>query len=187
MTIIAEPWKSPACEATGRQLVPLPLPVMDALANGHLRSAAELFPHKELVLTPYLVSDECPRSVWAMRSTQIKADPRDATWVTRLVVDSETGTIVGRAGYHGQPNQDGMIEVGYAIDPLHRRRGHARAALKILVDIAAGDPRVKVVRATVRPDNYASRNLIDQYGFREIGEQWDEEDGLEKILELSVS
>jgi RimJ/RimL family protein N-acetyltransferase len=79
-----------------------------------------------------------------------------------------------------------MVEIGYAIDPLCRRRGHARAALKILLEVAASDSRVNIVRASVRPDNLASRALIDQHGFRVVGEQWDDEDGLEVILEILV-
>ncbi|KAK1772085.1 GNAT family N-acetyltransferase [Phialemonium atrogriseum] len=79
------------------------------------------------------------------------------------------------------------VEIGYAIDPLYRRQGYAKAALRILLDMATNDPLVKVVRATVRPDNLSSRNLIAKHGFHEIGEQWDEEDGLEVILEVSVS
>lgn len=183
MSITAEPWISEASEAAGRQLVKLPTSVIDALANGDLNSANDLSTY---TLPPYLVGTECI-GVWKFRSDQIKVDPEDALWVTRLVVDSETGTVVGRAGYHGRPDKNGMVEVGYAIDTLHRRRGHARAAFKILLDMAKVDPEIKVIRASVRPDNLASRGLTDQYGLHKVGEQWDDEDGLEVVLELSVS
>lgn len=173
------PWISSAPEAAGRMLVQMPLPVLEALSREDLESARQLSPHQ---LTPYLVSDEC-RGVWKMRVEQIKADPQDAYWVTRLIVSSD-GAVVGRAGYHGQPNQDGMVEIGYSIDPLHRRQGHARAAFRILLDMAMNDPRVKVFRASVSPDNDRSRALIDQFGLQVVGEQWDDEDGLEIVLEL---
>jgi len=35
----------------------------------------------------------------------------------------------------------------------------------------------------ISPDNLASRALVSQYGFVEVGEQWDDEDGLETIFE----
>jgi len=94
--------------------------------------------------------------------------------------------VVGRAGFHGKPNEVGMVEFGYEIDPAHRRQGHARASLTILLEVAAEDPRVKVVRATISPDNIPSRSLVDQYDFVEVGEQMDEEDGLEVILEKAA-
>jgi ribosomal-protein-alanine N-acetyltransferase len=38
------------------------------------------------------------------------------------MVDAERGVAVGRAGFHGPPDADGMVEVGYAVDPAFRRR-----------------------------------------------------------------
>ena len=156
---------------------------MNLLANGDLEAAQKI---SDQPLTPYLIGNEC-NFVWRRRRAQIEADPENATWVTRLVVDSRTGEVVGRAGYHGPPDQNDMVEVGYAIDSLHRREGHARAALRILIDAARKDSRVRIVRATVRPDNIASRALVDQCGFREVGEVVHEEDGFMKALELSVA
>jgi [ribosomal protein S5]-alanine N-acetyltransferase len=43
-----------------------------------------------------------------------------------------------------------------------------------------------VVRASIRPDNTASRALVAQFRFVEVGEQWDDEDGLETIFELNA-
>lgn len=182
MSSISEEWTSSAPGASGRRLIQVQLPVLEALANGDLESANSLSSYK---LTPYLISKEC-RGVWRMRRDQVTADPEDGVWVTRLVVDTATGAVVGRAGFHGPPDKVGMVEIGYAIDPLCRRQGHARAALRILLEVAAGDSRVDVVRASVRPDNLTSRALIDQHGFRVMGEQWDDEDGLEVILEVLV-
>jgi len=136
----------------------------------------------DLKLTEYQVGNEC-RGVWAMRHAQLENDPSSASWVTRFVVETATGSVVGRAGFHGPPDERGMVEVGYAIDPAHRRQGHARSSLEVLLGVAATRPEVSVVRATVSPDNHASKALIQQYGFLEVGEQWDEEDGLEIIFE----
>lgn len=164
------------------RLVPLSGDALRALANGDLDLAGSL---TSVVLTPYLVSPEC-RSVWKRRSEQIEAAPADAEWITRLIVDPAAELAVGRAGYHGPPDAAGMIEVGYSVDPDHRRKGYARAALVILLDTARALPTVRTVRATITPDNAPSRSLVDQYGFIEVGEQWDEEDGLELVLELEV-
>jgi RimJ/RimL family protein N-acetyltransferase len=79
-----------------------------------------------------------------------------------------------------------MVEIGYAVEPRYRRRGYARAALEALLQRAAREPRVHTVRVTIGPDNVASRLLASQYGFIEIGEQWDDEDGLEIIYEVDA-
>jgi RimJ/RimL family protein N-acetyltransferase len=77
-----------------------------------------------------------------------------------------------------------MVEIGYAVDPAHRRRGYARAALESLLARAAHEPQVRTVRVTISPDNTASHRLASQYGFVEVGEEWDDEDGLGIIYEV---
>jgi RimJ/RimL family protein N-acetyltransferase len=93
---------------------------------------------------------------------------------------------VGRAGYHGPPDSSGTVEIGYAVDPAHRRCGYARAALEALLRRAAHEPQVDTVRVSIRPDNLPSYRLASQYGFCKVGEQWDDEDGLEVIYEVAA-
>ena len=175
-------WTADVPGAAGTRLVRLPTEAVDALALGDLESAQAAV-GDGLRLTPFLVSPGC-RRVWGYRSRQLARTPADAAWVTRLIV-SPTGEVVGRAGFHGAP-EDGTVEVGYEVDPVHRRRGHARAALRVLLGVARRDPDVRTLRATVSPGNEASRTLVESHGLVVTGEQWDEEDGLETIFEVEV-
>jgi len=45
----------------------------------------------------------------------------------------------------------------------------------------------RVVRASVGPDNVASLATIAHFGFVQIGQQWDDEDGLELVFERPVT
>lgn len=175
-------WTADVPGASGTRLVRLPTDAVDALAAGDLGTAQDAV-GDDLRLTPFLVSPEC-RRVWAYRSRQLARTPSDAAWVTRLLV-TPAGEVVGRAGFHGAP-ESGTVEVGYEVDPARRRRGHARAALRILLDVARREPDVRTLRATVSPDNEASRLLVEAHGLGVTGEQWDEEDGLETIFEVGV-
>lgn len=164
------------------ELVQLDAPALRALADGDLLAAGRSAP---VPLTPYVAGPEC-RGVWGMRAVQVHEDPSSARWVTRIVWDPERRIAVGRAGYHGPPDAAGMVEVGYSIDPLHRRQGYARAALRALLERAAHEPGVTTVRASISPDNVASRDLVLAHGFTVVGEQWDEEDGSEIVYEVAV-
>ncbi len=137
-------------------------------------------------LGDYLAGPES-RHVWARRSRQFDQDPATAAWVTGVIWDEEQEAAVGRAGYHDRPDPDGRVEIGYAVDPAYRRRGYARAALEALLARADAEPQVRLVRVSIRPDNAPSYNLAIQYGFEKVGEQWDDEDGLEIIYEVSAN
>jgi ribosomal-protein-alanine N-acetyltransferase len=163
------------------QIVQLDLAALTALASGDLAAANEQAP---FAMTDYYVGPECI-GTWRRRAIQVAATPEDADWVTGLVVAD--GVAVGRAGFHAAPDADGMVEVGYSIDPVHRRRGHAKAALASMIKRARHDRAVRTVVASVSPDNDPSLNLIAQFGFVKTGQQWDDEDGLELVFELNVS
>lgn len=165
------------------RVVHLPAAALRALADGDLAAANMVSP---VPLTEYFVSPDW-RGTWRRRSEQVAQDPGSAAWVTGVIWDEDAQTAVGRAGYHGPPDHSGMVEIGYAVDPACRRRGYARGALEALLQRAAREPQVKVVRVTISPDNTASNALASQYGFAKVGEQWDEEDGLEIIYEVAAN
>ncbi|SDS73648.1 GNAT family N-acetyltransferase [Actinoplanes derwentensis] len=150
-----------------------------ALADGDAATAATVIP---VPVTPYLLGPECG-PVWRMRAAQCDADPRAAAWVTGLIWAGSLNKAVGAAGFHGPPDSTGVVEIGYGIDPDHRGHGYARTALDDLLSRAIRDPRVNRVRVSISPDNVASRSLATGFGFRQIGEQWDTEDGLELVYE----
>jgi RimJ/RimL family protein N-acetyltransferase len=154
-----------------------------ALAEADLASADALSP---VPLTRWLVSPEAI-GTWRRRAAQVQETPEDLDWVTGVLWSDSEHAVVGKAGFHAAPDAAGMVEVGYAVDPAHRRHGYARAALLAMVERARSDPRVRTLRATVSPHNAASLGLIAQLPFAEVGEQWDDEDGLETIYELDVS
>jgi RimJ/RimL family protein N-acetyltransferase len=161
------------------ELVELDVATLRALGAGDADAARRGAP---VPLTPWLAGEEC-RRLWRMRAVQVGADLAAAAWVTRVVWDPDRRLAVGRAGFHGPPDAAGMLEVGYATDPAYRRQGYARAALRALLDRAAAEPGVTTVRASVGPGNTVSRDLVLAHGFAQVGEQMDDEDGLEIVYE----
>jgi RimJ/RimL family protein N-acetyltransferase len=131
-----------------------------------------------IALTDYMVSESW---LWRIRLRQIAEDPASAEWIARAAVVEPDGVVVGHGGFHGPPDETGTVEVAYSVDPAHRRRGYAKAMLAALLERVDADPRVRAVRASIRPDNVGSLATIAGFGFRKVGEQWDPEDGLENV------
>lgn len=161
------------------EFVQLPLAALDALVADDLRTASEA---AGVQLSSFIGSEKW---LWQIRAEQLRQSPEDTEWVARLALVD--GVVVGHGGFHAAPDAEGMVEVGYSIDPEHRRRGHARAVLTALIDRAERDPAVRRVRASISPDNVASLATIAGFGFVQVGEQWDEEDGLEIVFERDAT
>ena len=153
--------------------------MLRALVDGDLAVASDL---AGVVLPPWFLEE---RWLWRLRLDQVRDDPAAQDWVVRAVVVEPEG-VVGHAGFHGPPDADGAVEVGYTVLPHLRGRGYARAALAALVAEAAAAPQVRVVRASVQPGNAASLAVVRGAGFVHVGDQVDEEDGLELVHELAV-
>jgi len=165
------------------RIVQLDGTTLHALADGDLESARRTSP---VALSEWLVSPEAI-GTWRMRARQADESPADLPWITGAVWDAEAALCVGKAGFHAAPDEDGMVEVGYAVDPAYRRRGYARAALEAMLARATAEPAIRTVRASVSPDNAASLALLAGYDFAHVGEQWDDEDGLELVYERDAA
>ena len=162
------------------ELVQLAPETLRALADGDLEAARQF---SGLAFNDHFAGLDW-RSTWQRRAAQVVDDPSSAPWITRAIRDADSGAVVGRAGFHGPPDQDGMVEVGYAVDPQFRHRGYARAALLAMLRWAAREASVSRVRASIRPDNLTSLSLVKSLGFVAVGDQWDDEDGLEIVYEI---
>ena len=150
---------------------------LTALIDGDLAAASAAAGTE---LSAYLIDENW---LWRIRREQIAQDPASADWIARAAVAEPAGVVVGHGGFHGPPDDEGIVEVAYSVDPAHRRQGYAKAMLRELLRRADEDPQVSAVRASIRPDNVASRATIAGFGFRKVGEQWDPEDGLEFVFE----
>nr|WP_284291114.1 GNAT family N-acetyltransferase [Angustibacter aerolatus] len=105
------------------RLVPLPPAALTALVDGDLPRAVEI---TGAPLTPWFTSD-ATTWLWRMRLAQLQDHPDDAHWIARAALAD--GVAVGAGGFHGGPDDRGMVEVAYEIEPPHRGRGLATALL----------------------------------------------------------
>jgi len=157
------------------------VPFMEALAARDLATAS-----MELAATvPAWMADELENFL-KYRLGQLRLDPSLRVWLGRVMVlteDDGTRRAVGSIGFHGPPNAEGKLEVGYSVDPPYRRRGYARESVKALFDWAYHEHGITRFIASISPDNEASLRLTAAYGFRKVGEQMDEIDGLEYVFE----
>jgi RimJ/RimL family protein N-acetyltransferase len=120
------------------------------------------------------------------RVPQVKENPGVNKWFVRFIVLKSSHEIIGSTSFHGVPDENGMMEIGLAIEEEFRNQRHAREALAGMWRWVCNQPEVKILRYTVSPDNLASIAVINYFGFDYMGQQMDEIDGPENIYEMST-
>jgi [ribosomal protein S5]-alanine N-acetyltransferase len=121
------------------------------------------------------------------RLPEVDRDPSVLPWVARaMVLTDKLGVprVIGSVGFHGPPNDEGEVEIGYHVEPGFRRRGFATEAVRALLEWAATEHGVRRFRASVAPSNEPSLGVVGRLGFRQAGERWDELDGEQLVFKL---
>jgi ribosomal-protein-alanine N-acetyltransferase len=158
------------------ELVPLPPVLLSAVAGGDLGEVEQQLDApvgagwEQGVPAEHRLKITCGPP---LRATL--AGPRDSP------PDSATGRRQRR--FHAPPDDQGRVEIGYDIVAGERRKGYAREAIHALLDWAWATNRARTCVASVSPGNAPSLAVIDAFGFRRVGEQIDEIDGLEWVFE----
>ncbi|MFJ3337144.1 GNAT family N-acetyltransferase [Streptomyces sp. NPDC086766] len=90
-------------------------------------------------------------------------------WGMFVLVRREDGRAVGGMGFHGPPDEEGRVEIGYDLAVAARGNGHATEALRALTAWARARDEVRVLFATVERDNLPSQRVLGRAGFTRVG------------------
>ncbi|CAN5563502.1 GNAT family N-acetyltransferase [soil metagenome] len=102
----------------------------------------------------------------------------DIQWWCYLPVHKADNMLIGSCGYKGDPDENGMIEIGYEICADYRNKGLASEAAKALIAHAFTNDKVKYVQAHTLADENASTNVLKKCGMQFVKEVNGPEDGL---------
>jgi RimJ/RimL family protein N-acetyltransferase len=158
------------------------VPFMEALARDDVASAAA-----EIGATVPGDMPEYLRDFLRYRLTQLAVDPTIRQWLGRAIVvaDADGRHVIGSIGFHGAPDDQRRLEIGYKVEPAYRRQGIAREAAAAMFDWAYREHGIRRFVASISPTNEPSLRLAAGFGFEQVGEQMDEIDGLELVFETT--
>ncbi len=71
-------------------------------------------------------------------------------------------------GFHGGPDEAGMVEIGYNIIPAYERQGYATEMASSVIEWAFHTPGIQVITAECLDDNIGSIRVLDKVGMRRL-------------------
>lgn len=81
----------------------------------------------------------------------------------------QTGQCVGEVYIHSKPELNGEVEIGYSISEEHRNNDYATEAAQAVIKFAFEQTGQEVLCAIIKPENIASRRVIEKLGFKNFG------------------
>ncbi|MFK4065831.1 GNAT family N-acetyltransferase [Streptomyces sp. NPDC029674] len=89
-------------------------------------------------------------------------------WGLYALVRTADELAVGGMGFHGPPDDDGCVEVGYDLVETARGHGYATLALRALSEWALTHPEVTSLLAVTTPDNTPSQRVATRAGYTRL-------------------
>lgn len=114
---------------------------------------------------PDLIDEDAMRHL----RERLAAHPGDVGWQAWVFISPVMHRLLGSGGFHGPPDADGRVEIGYSMLTSYREQGLATEAVNALLHWAYEDARVKQVIAHTRDDRDASHRVLEKAGFVQSG------------------
>lgn len=139
------------------------LPYTYELVDATLKGRNEL----ETILG-YKVSEEWPSPQYAklieMKHEKLQKAPGQSIW-SRIVIEKESGMLIGEIGCKGGPDEKGEVEIGYGMVSHSRNKGYATELVTGLTKWLFNRPEVTKVKAECLETNPASARVLQKSGF----------------------
>ena len=81
-----------------------------------------------------------------------------------IIIHKADQVAIGGIGFHGGPNEEGMVEIGYSIIPEYQGHGYATEIAHRFIDWAFQTQGVKVITAECLDDNIGSIRVLEKVG-----------------------
>jgi [ribosomal protein S5]-alanine N-acetyltransferase len=114
--------------------------------------------------------------IFPMVFEQMQNAPETVPWSV-VLLEKSSRLAVGQMGFKNTPDEAGVIEIGYGVNPSKQGLGYATEAVTRLVDWSVMQPKVTRVTAECLESNLASNRVLEKSKFVQVGERADEEEG----------
>ncbi len=126
--------------------------------SGELKLKVPLQPLSEHMIKVYRLK--------AMRTTE---RPHELLFHTYyLIIERSKRQVIGFLGLQGEPDTEGIVEVGYHIFKHARNQGYMKEALEAFCHWVMRMPEVAALNACTTGVNYPSHHVLEHCGFEVV-------------------
>lgn len=90
-----------------------------------------------------------------------------------MIIKKENMRVIGDIGFHGKPNENGEVEIGFGLVEHERGKGFGFESLKSIMNWLSSQDSVKVIKAGCLISNKPSTRILEKVGMKEINRDHD--------------
>ncbi|MBN1184608.1 MAG: GNAT family N-acetyltransferase [Bacteroidales bacterium] len=126
---------------------------------------------KELGLIPSqsLIDNETKDAILNDLLPNIVDTTKDSDFYTMwIVIEKVKKTIIGGICFHGEPDDNGEVEIGYGTDFSYRNKGFMTETIAGLISWIRKNKNVKAIKAETEIENISSLKVLEKNNFKVI-------------------
>ena len=97
----------------------------------------------------------------------MEQDPLGRVW-DGIILNKADRVAIGGIGFHGPPDEAGMVEIGYNIIPAYEGQGYATEMARRVIDWAFQTPGIERITAQCLDDNIGSIRVLEKVGMHRL-------------------
>jgi [ribosomal protein S5]-alanine N-acetyltransferase len=132
----------------------------------HVESPGELAVEMGLIPSQSLIDKETQEAINNDLLPYMTDPNKDSLFYTMwIVIEKKTKAIIGGFCFHGEPDDNGEVEIGYGIDIDFRNSGYMTETIDGFVHWIRNNKKARVIKAETDPFNISSVRVLEKNGF----------------------
>jgi [ribosomal protein S5]-alanine N-acetyltransferase len=134
----------------------------------YVNSPNELAEELNIVFNSETMNEEEKNAILNDLLPRIKEDDDYFYSTIWLIIERSSHKHVGGLCFHGPPEADMEVEIGYGTEPEFQNRGIMTESLKGIIDWLKGIKNVNTLIAKTNDDNISSWRVLEKNNFKKI-------------------
>ncbi len=137
----------------------------------HIKSPDELAKDLGLAPSKALVDAETQEAILNDLLPNLEDKNKDPLFYTMwIVIEKSNKAIIGGICFHGEPDENGQVEIGYGTDEEFRNKGYMTETISGLIEWTRENKNIKAIKAETKSTNISSIRVLERNNFKKISQ-----------------
>ena len=137
----------------------------------HIESPIELANDLGLISSKSLINKETKEAIINDLLPNMTDSKKDSLFYTMwFVIEKAKRAIIGGICFHGEPDDNGEVEIGYGTDKNYMNKGYMTETINGIIQWLKNNKKARIIKAVTDSSNISSLKMLEKNGFKISGQ-----------------